>query len=116
MHVSAMVLTVLAAAAALGAAAIDVLRVDWVQANMDAYGVPRSWLTPLALIKAVGGVGLLIGLAVPAIGIAAAVGLVAYFLGALATVIRARMRTHIGYPMPYLALAGASLALQLAAK
>ncbi|MBF6300066.1 DoxX family protein [Nocardia amamiensis] len=106
--------TVLAAAAALLAAGIDVVRAEWVRTNMGAYGVPESWLSPLALIKAVGGAGLLIGLAVPPIGVAAAAGLVVYFLGAVLTVIRARCYSHIGYPLPYLALAAASLALSIA--
>ncbi|WP_406281751.1 DoxX family protein [Nocardia sp. NBC_00881] len=69
---------------------------------------------PLALVKAVGGAGLLAGRAVPPIGAAAAVGLVAYFVGAGLTVVRARWYSHIGYPLPYLALAAASLGLFVA--
>ncbi|WP_280252101.1 DoxX family protein, partial [Nocardia abscessus] len=44
--------------------------------------VPESWLSPLAVVKAVGGAGLLVGLAVAPIGVAAAAGLVVYFVGA----------------------------------
>ncbi|MEU4344615.1 DoxX family protein [Nocardia sp. NPDC023852] len=58
--------------------------------------------------------GLLVGLAVPPIGAAAAVGLVAYFLGAVLTVVWARWYSHIGYPLPYLVLAVASLGLFVA--
>jgi len=43
----------------------------------------------LATAELAGGIGLLVGLAVPAIGIAAAVGVVAYFVGAVITHIRA---------------------------
>ncbi|MEV6320703.1 DoxX family protein [Nocardia sp. NPDC051787] len=114
MVIAYVVATVLAAAAALLAAGIDVVRAEWVRTNMRAYGVPESWLSPLAVIKAVGGAGLLIGLVVPPIGVAAAAGLVVYFLGAMLTVIRARWYAHIGYPLPYLALAAASLALSIA--
>ncbi|WP_454198760.1 DoxX family protein [Nocardia sp. Marseille-Q1738] len=114
MVIVSVVATVLAAAAALLAAGIDVFRAEWVRANMRAYGVPDSWLLPLAVIKAIGGAGLLVGLAVPPIGVAAAAGLVVYFLGAVLTVVRARWYTHIGYPLPYLVLAAAALGLSIA--
>ncbi|WP_330231232.1 DoxX family protein [Nocardia sp. NBC_00508] len=114
MVIAYVVTTVLAAAAALLAAGIDVVRADWVRANMRAYGVPGSWLVPLAVIKAIGGAGLVVGLAVPPIGAAAAAGLVVYFAGAVLTVVRARWYAHIGYPLPYLMLASASLALSIA--
>ncbi|MDE1674673.1 DoxX family protein [Nocardia gipuzkoensis] len=114
MDVAYVVATVLAAAAALLAAGIDVVRAEWVRTNMRDYGVPESWLTPLALVKAVGGAGLLVGLAIPPIGVAAAAGLVVYFVGAVLTVLRARRYADIGYPLPYLALAAASLGFALA--
>ncbi|WP_245559925.1 DoxX family protein [Nocardia asiatica] len=114
MDIAYVVATVLAAAAALLAAGIDVVRAEWVRTNMRAYGVPESWLTPLAVVKAVGGAGLLVGLAVPPIGVAAAAGLVGYFVGAVLTVLRARQYGHVGYPLPYLVLAAASLGLFVA--
>jgi uncharacterized membrane protein YphA (DoxX/SURF4 family) len=115
MDIAHVVAAVLAAAAALLAAGIDVVRAEWVRTNMRAYGVPESWLTPLAVVKAAGGAGLLVGLAVPPLAVAAAAGLVAYFVGAVLTVVRARQYAHIGYPLPYLALAAASLGLSVAA-
>jgi hypothetical protein len=113
MDIAYVIATVLAAAAALLAAGIDVVRAEWVRENMRAYGVPESWLMPLALVKALGGAGLLVGLAVPLIGVAAAAGLVVYFVGAVVTVVRARHYGDIGYPMPYLVLAAASLGLSV---
>lgn len=114
MDIAYVVATVLAAAAALVAAGIDVVRAEWVRTNMRAYGVPESWLTPLAVVKSIGGAGLLAGLAIPPIGVAAAAGLVVYFVGAVLTVMRARYYTHVGYPLPYLLLAAASLGLFVA--
>ncbi|WP_159849255.1 DoxX family protein [Nocardia sp. CY41] len=111
MDIAYVVTTVLAAAAAFLAAGIDVVRAEWMRTNMRAYGVPESWLTPLAVVKALGGAGLLAGLAFPPIGVAAGIGLVLYFVGAVLTVVRARFYTHIGYPLPYLLLAAASLGL-----
>ncbi|ONM46428.1 DoxX family protein [Nocardia donostiensis] len=105
------IVTVLAAVAAAAAALLDVVRADWVRENMRRYGLPDWTLTPLALIKAAGAVGLLAGLAFPPLAFAAAAGLVLYFAGAVATVARARWYSHLRYPLPYLALAAGSLAL-----
>ncbi len=82
---------------------------------MRKYGVPEWTLLPLAVIKLIGAVGLLIGLAVPPIALAAAAGLTVYFLGAVVTVIRARWYSHIIYPLPFLLLAVSSLGLLAAA-
>jgi len=43
--------------------------------------------------------------------VATAIGLVLYFVLAVATIVRARAYADIGYPLPYLALAAGSLAL-----
>ncbi|GAB2656628.1 hypothetical protein [Nocardia goodfellowii] len=43
--------------------------------------------------------------------LAAAIGLTLYFLLAVATILRARYYSHLGYPMPYLLAAAASAAL-----
>ncbi|SEK74615.1 DoxX family protein [Rhodococcus maanshanensis] len=52
-------------------------------------GVPDTWLPRLALAKAAGAAGLLIGLVVPVIGIAAAIGVALYFVGAVVAHVRA---------------------------
>ena len=104
------IVTILAATAAAISAIADLLRADWLLDNMRRYGVPEWALIPLAVIKLTGAVGLLIGLAVPTIGLAAALGLTLYFLGAVITVIRARWYSHIIFPLPFLLLAVSSLA------
>jgi hypothetical protein len=58
-------------------------------------------------------VGLLLGIAVPLIGIAASVGLILFFAGAIATVTRAHWHSHIPFPAGFLLLAAGSLALRL---
>ncbi|UQX05411.1 DoxX family protein [Streptomyces sp. RerS4] len=75
------------------------------------YGVPKSWWMWLATSKVAGAVGLLVGFLVPAVGVAAAVGLVLYFTGAVITVLRARSYAHVAFPMIYAAPAVAVLAL-----
>jgi DoxX-like family len=49
--------------------------------NMTKAGVPQSWLPTLATLKAAGVPGLLIGIAVPPIGTAAAIGVIPFFVG-----------------------------------
>ncbi|MEU7603946.1 DoxX family protein [Streptomyces sp. NPDC040724] len=75
------------------------------------YGVPRSWWNRLATAKVAGAAGLVVGLWVPAVGIAAAIGLVLYFTGAVVTVLRARSYAHVAFPVVYAAPAAAALAL-----
>ncbi|MFI9407579.1 DoxX family protein [Nocardia sp. NPDC052316] len=81
---------------------------------LEQYGVPRSWWNWLALAKSAGASGLIVGFFVPAIGVAAAVGLILYFVGASATAIRARSYQTAVFPVLYLVPAAATLALQWA--
>lgn len=109
-----LVMTGLTAAANIAAAAADFGRARWLLDNMTRAGVPHSWLVPLGVAKAAGAVGLLVGIAVPAVGIAAAVGLVLYFAGAIVTVVRGHWPEHIPYPAAFLLLAAGALTLRLA--
>ena len=86
---------------------------SWVVDALADYGVPRSWWPWLGVAKAAGAAGLLVGLLVPAVGIAAGIGLVLYFIGAVVTVLRARSYTHIPYPLLYLAPVVGALTLGL---
>jgi hypothetical protein len=97
--------TVVTIAAALwvGFSAFSVFtRAKWVVEPLAAYGVPESWWTWLGVAKAAGAAGLLVGLFVPAVGVAATVGLVLYFTGAVITVLRARSFSHVPFPLLYL--------------
>lgn len=110
-YVLVTVVTILANAGIAGA---DLARAQFVVANASAVRVPLSWLPTLGLLKGAGAVGLLLGLlGVPFIGTAAAAGLVAFFVGAVAAHVRARLFRTIVFPGAYLALAVASLVLAL---
>jgi hypothetical protein len=106
--------TALAAAATIGFAVLDLTRSRWVIANMTKVHVPQSWLIPLGALKAAGALGLLVGIGIPLIGAAAALGLTLFFLGAIATHLRAH-EYSLHYPGVFLVLAVASLALRFAA-
>ncbi|MGH1564606.1 DoxX family protein [Mumia sp. DW29H23] len=113
MSTVAIVIVVLASAW-IGFSAYGVLaRRAFVVDNLRQYRVPERWWVRLGLLKALGALGLLVGLVVPAVGVAAAVGLVLYFVGAILTVCRARAYTHLPFPILYLvpaAIAGVLLA------
>ncbi|MFE3455133.1 DoxX family protein [Nonomuraea sp. NPDC059194] len=110
-----LVVTVLTAAW-VGFSAFSLMRTaDFVAKPLIEYGVPQSWWPWLAAAKAAGAVGLLVGLAVPAIGIAAGVGLILYFAGAVITVLRARSYKTVIFPLLYLAPVVAALALGVTA-
>jgi DoxX-like family len=113
MFTAYVIVTILAIAANVYAATSDVIRPAWLLANMTKVGVPRSQLSLLAGLKAAGALGLLVGFAVPLIGVAAAVGLTLFFAGAIV----AHLRAHwydLTYPGTFILLAAGSLALQLA--
>ncbi|WP_457029424.1 DoxX family protein [Kitasatospora sp. P5_F3] len=113
---TAYVLVTVLAAAMTGFSAYSLLsRADFVVQSMVQYQVPRSWWTPLGLAKAAGALGLLVGLFIPFIGIAATIGLVLYYLGAAITCIRAGSYAHAAFPLVYLAPAVVAYGLGLAA-
>jgi hypothetical protein len=115
MFIAYVVVSVITAAANLSIAVADFLQVRYVLDNMAEVGVPRSWLPVLATLKAAGAVGLLMGIAgVRVIGVAAAAGLVLFFVGAIATHVVTRVYHNIAVPGGFLALAVASLALSFA--
>jgi hypothetical protein len=114
MPLALVLITAITAAANIAAAIVDFLRAPWILVNMTRYGIPHSWLFSLGVLKAMGGAGLLVGIAVPWVGVAAALGLALYFVGAVVTVVRARWYSHIAFPGAFLLLATTTLALRLA--
>jgi hypothetical protein len=107
------IVTLLAAAANILSAALDFIRYKQILINMARVGVPQSWITILGILKAAGAIGLLIGIGVPLIGTAAAIGLVLFFVGAIITHLRARDYSF-GLAVVFLLLAVAALVLRLA--
>ncbi len=89
MTVAAAVLSILIALVALGSAIGTFLKVPRVVENITGVGITDAQLPLLAGLKLLGAIGVLVGFAVPAIGVAAAIGLTLYFLGAVAFHVRA---------------------------
>jgi hypothetical protein len=115
MSIAHIIVTVLAIALVAISAGVTYARAGFVVKQLTEYGVPRSWWPWLGTAKAAGALGLLAGLFLPGIGVAAGICLVLYFIGALITVLRARCYSHIQAPLVYLAPVVGSLVLGLAA-
>src|SRR5207245_7432639 len=91
----------------------DFVRYKQVSIAMARAGVPGSWMTMLGILKAAGALGLLVGIGVPLIGTAAAVGLILFFVGAIIAHLRARDYSF-GLAVLFLLLAVGNLVLRLA--
>ncbi|MFE7585970.1 DoxX family protein [Streptomyces gardneri] len=90
MFIGYAVVAALLAFALSASAFLTFTRNPQVTGNMTKIGVPESWLPWLGAAKAAGAIGLLAGLAVAPLGVAAATGVTLYFLGAVITHVRAK--------------------------
>ncbi|MCK0093377.1 DoxX family protein [Rhodococcus sp. F64268] len=92
-------------------AAADYAEAGFVLANSAEVHVPVNALPTLATLKASGALGLAVGLlAVPWLGVAAGIGLVLFFVGAIVVHLRARVLYNIAFPGAFLLLAMTSTA------
>jgi hypothetical protein len=112
MHIIYVLITVLAALLYGYAAFLNFVGAESVKVVADRVQVSQKWMIPFGVLLASGAVGLAIGLLVPALGIAAAIGLVLYFICALS----AHIRTHdrgIGGAVTFFVLALAVLIMNI---
>ncbi|MEU5284705.1 DoxX family protein [Streptomyces sp. CA-278952] len=90
-------------------AVADFARAPFVLANSAEVRLPPTAVPYLATLKLAGAAGLLIGLfGVPWLGLAAAIGLTVFFVGAVLAHVRVRVFHNIAFPGIYLLLAVAS--------
>jgi hypothetical protein len=115
MQTAYVVVTILAAAMTAFSAGSEYFRAPYLAEPMKRLRLPDSWRVPLSAVKAAGAVGLLVGLFIPPIGVAAAIGVVLYFVGAVLWTLRVRWYAHLPVPVWYMAPAAASLVLGFAA-
>jgi uncharacterized membrane protein YphA (DoxX/SURF4 family) len=112
--IALVVLTVLLALLALNSAAMKLRKNEQVLASISGtVGFPERQLPVLAGLEIAGAAGILIGLWLEPLGIAAAIGLVAYFLGALIGHLRVGDTKGAAAPVVPLALSVAVLVLRL---
>jgi hypothetical protein len=113
MHIAYVVATILAALANGCAASLNFLGAESVKVVADRVHVARGWMLPLGTLLGAGAIGLLAGFVVPALGVAAAIGLCLYFICA----VTAHLRVHdheLGGAVFFLLLAAAALSTGLA--
>ena len=79
----------------------------------EIVGVPLSLLPVLAALEIAGGIGLLVGIYKPALGVAAGAGLVMYFVGAMIGHVRVGDWAGLTAPIMPLVLAVAALTLRI---
>jgi hypothetical protein len=113
MFTTYVVVTALAAGANIFSATCDFVRYKQVSIAMAKAGVPESWMTMLGILKAAGALGLLVGIGLPLIGTAAAIGLIVFFVGAIFTHLRAHNHSF-GLAVVFLLLATSALVLRVA--
>ncbi len=94
MFIATIVLSVLLAAAFLGSGAAKLAAAEQSTEIRDRLGVGAGLWRGIGVLEVAAAVGLAAGLAVPALGIAAAAGLVLLLIGAIATHARSHDLSH----------------------
>lgn len=104
--------TIVAALAYGYAALLNFAGAESVEVVAERVHVSRRWMVPFGTLLGAGAIGLLAGIAVPALGVAASIGLILYFVCALGAHLRVR-DPGIGGAVFFLALAAGTLAANL---
>ncbi|MQY18536.1 DoxX family protein [Nocardia macrotermitis] len=109
--IALLVATIVCVVANASIALADYARAGVVLKNSAEVHVPEGALPYLATLKLAGAVGLVAGLVwLPWVGVAAGIGLVLFFVGAIVAHLRARVFYNVAFPGLYLILALASAA------
>ena len=114
MFIALIIATVVLAAMCLMSASMKLTRN---QQSIDSIhgvvGVPLRFFPVLAGLELAGAVGIVVGLWIQPLGIAAAIGLVAYFIGAIIGHVRVGDTKNVTAPLPTLVFSVAVLVFQL---
>ena len=114
MLLALVVVTVLLALIATASAAMKLRKAEQVvHAISGTVGVPLRFLPVLAALEIAGAVGILLGLNVEPLGVAAASGLALYFIGAVISHLRVGDTKGAGQPVVPLLLSVAVLVLRI---
>jgi DoxX-like family len=108
MHIAYLAVTSLAALMNGYAALMNFIGAEFVKVVADKVHVSQKWMVPFGILLAAGAVGLLLGFGLPPLGVAAAIGLIAYFICAMGAHVRVRDH-NVGGAATFLFLAVATL-------
>jgi hypothetical protein len=98
MFVAYIVVAVLLAAVLAMSGRGKLVKDERIVKGLTGAGVPLSWFPLLAAAELAGALGLLVGIFFAPLGIAAAIGIIAYFVGAVIT--HVRVSDFKGLPTP----------------
>jgi DoxX-like family len=112
--VATVIVSVVLAALLAVAAGRKLSHREHVVASYARLGVPEDRLNYLAVILLAGAAGVIAGLVWAPIGVAAAIGVVCYFVGAVVFHLRAREIRTLPTPVAFAVMAAAALVLRLA--
>ncbi|RDI63881.1 DoxX family protein [Nocardia pseudobrasiliensis] len=110
MHIATLILSVLLALAMLHSGVMKFVRPAWIRRFAEAVHLTTPQLAVLGSLQIAATIGLLWGIWFPPFAIAAAIGLVLYFVGAIGAHIRSGDRNMVG-ATGFLALSIATLIL-----
>ena len=114
MFILCVVVTALLAFASFGSAMGKIQGIPQMAELLDSVGVSASTGRILGFVQLAGAAGLILGLFVAPVGVAAAGGLTLYYLGAMAAHARARHPVkQVFFPFPLLVLSLAALVLRI---
>ena len=114
MFIACVAVTALLAFATFGSAMGKIQGVAQMRELLDSVGVSASTGRILGFIHLAGAAGIILGLFVEPIGVAAAGGLTLYYLGAMAAHARAKHPVkQVFFPFPLLALSLLALVLRI---
>lgn len=114
MFVAYVVIAAVFSLALIGSAFGKFTRNPRIVESMTPLGVPPGWYGWLGAAELAGALGLLVGIAVAPLAVAAAIGLILYFVGAVAAHLRVRDVTGLSAPVSMLAFAVVALWLRTA--
>jgi hypothetical protein len=112
MFIAYAVVAVLLSLLLLASARAKLTRDPKIVESLTGLGVPLGMFAFLAGAEIAGAVGLVVGLWIAPLGIAAAIGVVAYFIGAVLTHLRRSDFKGVPTPLVILIASGAVLALR----
>ncbi|SFI90331.1 DoxX family protein [Amycolatopsis sacchari] len=113
MTVAYVAVAVLLSIALVGSGIAKLTRAEQVVTSLTGIGVPLGLFPFLATCEFAGAAGLLVGIWWPPLGIAAAIGVVLYFVGAVGAHLRRRDFGGLSAPVVLLLVAAAALVLRL---
>jgi|ERR1700677_4401707 hypothetical protein len=113
MHTAYIAITLVVGLLVAGSGLAKIARkADVVKTIHELIGVPMKYLSLLAVCELAGAIGLVVGIWVPMLGVAAGIGLVLYFVGAVVAHLRVDDAKGIGPAFFMLVLVGGALALR----